>query len=210
MTTTDAPINTCGAWIEVSTAEGRRRVCTLAAGHYTGPEPNHYEVTADESWHTDCPAVAGQTMPLNEHDHEHPNLVSRSCTVWADCAEGAHPSEALPGYAFDASDGRCVRCNHTPQAHEGHEGCQALAGSCPCELSPECLDEGWAQPVDEAASVIEDVVKESGRTLGESIVGGYRADVKIGDTGLSVYGPARFVSNVIHAFADAFVEEAER
>ena len=71
---------------------------------------------------------------------------------------------------------------------------------------------------DESTSFMESVmrsasdgpVKETGRTLGTSVIGGYRADIKIGDTSMSVYGPAKFVANVVRTFADAFEEEAER
>lgn len=38
----------------------------------------------------------------------------------------------------------------------------------------------------------------------------YHAQVKIGDTGMSVHGPAKFVATVIRAFADGFEDEAER
>lgn len=187
----------CGAWIDVPTANGRTRHCTMTAGHYIGPrlgeQPGMYAARNDESWHTDCPGRAGHNGPTMQgipcDDGRH------TCMVWADSADGAHPSET------------CGRCGHTAGLHQGSNGCQA----CRCDLSRvEATDPGWVHPVDEAASVVEDAVKESGRTLGTEITGGYRADVKIGDTGLSVYGPARFVSNVIHAFADAFVEEAER
>jgi hypothetical protein len=199
----------CGAWIDVSTAEGRRRVCTLSAGHYDGPPagtaPGMHAAKDRESWHTDCPAVAGQLSPLYEHDHEHPNMPHGSCMVWADSANGAHPSEVV-------TDPGCVRCGHAPDLHNGPDDCRAE--SCTCELSSvECMDEGWAQPVTEQAEqIIADAftVKEPGRTLGTDIIGGYRADITIGDTGMSVYGPAKFVARVITAFADAFEEEAER
>lgn len=151
----------CGAWVQSPAAD---RTCVLAAGHYTGPKQGTasgmHPAADGESWHTDCPAVAGMAMPLHqEHDHEHPRMPYGSCLVWADTADGAHPSDVTPVLPDDQPD-----------------------------LT----------------------VKESGRTLGTSITGGYRADVKIGDTGLSVYGPARFVANIIRTFADAFEEEAER
>lgn len=54
-------------------------------------------------------------------------------------------------WAFDHTNenetppGRCVRCGHTSESHNGSGTCGAHAGSCPCELSPlECQDRGWA------------------------------------------------------------------
>lgn len=49
---------------------------------------------------------------------------------------------------------------------------------------------------------------ETGRDL--TGLGDYRAQVQIGDTGMTVRGTAKIVSMVIRAFADAFEEEAER
>lgn|SRR5688500_2313441 len=75
----------CGAWLEVSTAEGRRRTCVLRAGHYLEAGPG------DLSWHTNCPDAEEKDHPLNDHgflsgDHE-------DCTVWSDNAKGARPSD---------------------------------------------------------------------------------------------------------------------
>jgi hypothetical protein len=42
---------------------------------------------------------------------------------------------------------RCVRCDHDPVRHRGHEGCK----DCGCELSEfESTDSGWAQDPEEA------------------------------------------------------------
>ena len=78
MIKTTVPI-ACDAWIQVSTAEGRIRRCVLADGHYV-------EEVGDQSWHTDCPNVAGQNRPLTGQDQDHPG---RPCRVWADWADGA-------------------------------------------------------------------------------------------------------------------------
>lgn len=193
------PLN-CGAWIDVSTADGRRRVCTLAAGHYIGPRPDTapgmHPARNDESWHTDCPYTAGMDVP-DPHACQHKNH-ERACMVWADHADGAHPSDVV---LTEPATARCTAnmCNN----RDPHQHGDACGSWCPCRAHP-------SESVYEAASVIKDAVKESGRTLGTEVIGGYRADVKIADTSVSVYGSARFVARVITAAADAFEEEAER
>lgn len=51
-------------------------------------------------------------------------------------------------------------------------------------------------------------INKPGRTLTD--LGGYRADLTIGDLSLSVYGPAAFVARIVSEAAGAFEEEAER
>lgn len=161
----------CGAWIQVPTVASVRRTCVLAPGHYVGPaagtQPGMHAARNDESWHTDCPDVAGLPRPRDaaglDHNHE------RACLVWADSADGAHPSRYDP-----------------------------VTETQP--VTPDAV----------AEEVIKDSVNQSGRTLGTDIIGGYRADVKVGDASMSVYGPAKFVAYMIREFAMAFEEEAER
>lgn len=77
----------CGAWIEVSTAEGRRRTCVLRAGHYVA------KGAGVVSWHTDCPDVMGEDRPMLDAETHLVHGEHRNCTVWADWADGAHPSD---------------------------------------------------------------------------------------------------------------------
>jgi hypothetical protein len=90
----------CGAWLEVSTAEGRRRICVLAAGHYR-------ERGTGDSWHTDCPDAVGRDRPVMDHEsHDsrtHPDRgPGWSCGAWADYAAGAHPSDATLSEPIEA------------------------------------------------------------------------------------------------------------
>jgi hypothetical protein len=84
----------CGAWLEVSTAEGRRRTCVLAAGHYR--ETEGPAVGENPSWHTDCLGAERASEPLEGRHglNREVRCDGRACSVWADWADGAHPSEA--------------------------------------------------------------------------------------------------------------------
>lgn len=219
---TDVPIS-CGAWIEVPTAEGRRKTCVLAAGHYLEKGPG------GGSWHTDCPEKAGKEthndLPLCDH-------VNYMCAVWSDNADGAHPSDVALGVTPKVAP-RCLSdlCSN----QEPHQHGDTCGPWCTCEpgsVTPEPVTPQKAHcsaklcnnrephqhgdacgswcPCKSTTAESDPTVKQSGRTLGTNIVGGYRADVKIGDASMSTYGPAKFVANMLRTFADAFEEEAER
>lgn len=203
-TMVDLGILGCTAWIE-GAVSGQRRKCTLTAGHYIGPRtgtaPGMHPARNDESWHTDCPAVAGGERPANKTGHDHPG----ECLVWADQADGAHPADeapAVPAYP-DTEAAQLAQCGAPSCSNTWpHRHGDTCGPHCPCRVHP-------SEAADTMADAIR-AVKEPGRTLGTDIIGGYRADVKIGDTGMSVYGPAKFVANIIRTFADAFEEETER
>ncbi len=147
----------CGVWIMdgSSPVEDARKTCVLAAGHYLVEDIGGGPGGA-ESWHSDCPYVAGQEHPEpDQHRHDH------TCFTWADYANGAHPSDVV-----------------------------------------------LSDPVDEDEVPVPVAVGESGRTLTD--LGDYTAQVRIGGASVVTTGPARMVSAVIRAFADAFEEEAER
>lgn len=64
------------------------------------------------------------------------------------------------------------------------------------------------QPARDASDAVEEAINRPSRTLTD--LGGYRADLVIGDMTMSVYGPGRFVAWMIKEAASAFEEEAER
>lgn len=68
----------------------------------------------------------------------------------------------------------------------------------------------WADHADGAFYQDRPAVPAEQGTRSLTDLGEYRADVVIGDTKASVYGPAKFVAFVVRAVADAFEEEAER
>lgn len=82
----------CGAWLEVPTAQGRRKDCTLRAGHYLEDGPG------GKSWHTNCPERRGMEtpeIPRTEASVAHAEA-HRHCTIWADWANGAHKASESP------------------------------------------------------------------------------------------------------------------
>jgi hypothetical protein len=195
----------CGAWLEVSTAEGRRRTCVLRAGHYRereGPAVGEFV-----SWHTDCPDVANRDRPMLDHVTHLVHGDHRNCTVWADWADGAHPSDVTPAQG-------CVRCGHDPNLHTGPDGCHAE--SCLCALSAvEALDEGLAEPVQ---SLMENVIRAAsdGPVMAPVDLPAYRATVHFRDgegeliVSATLYGPAEFLATAVSVIAEEFQKEVEK